>query len=91
MRTQRLEDLVRHWRTLLTFAESERLAEDATDPLRRGLDALAEALNSGNVIAMRRRFDDVRRLGLALESRLRREGPGGLERGPYAAQADPPR
>lgn len=89
MRTQRLEDLVRHWRTLLTFAESERLGEDAIDPMRRALDALAKALNSGNVVAMRRRLGDARSLGLALESRLRGDGPVQRER--RAARADPSR
>lgn len=73
MRTQRLEDLVRHWRNLLVTANEDGVP---ADHLREELAALDRAMASGNVTEIRRALDEARSAGLALEGRLRAEQNG---------------
>jgi hypothetical protein len=68
VRKQRLDDLVRHWRNLLQVADAENVPADA---LRESLAALDAAIASGDVSAMKKQLDSVRRDGLALERLVR--------------------
>ena len=72
VRIQRLDDLTRHWRRLLSVADSDGLA---ADELRQSLASLNAAIDAGNTGNIRAALDEVRHHGQVVEHALR--APGG--------------
>jgi hypothetical protein len=64
---RRLADHVRHWRSLLAFAEAEQVPADA---LRASLGDLDGAIQVWDERAIRRALREVRRHGFELEQTL---------------------
>ena len=67
MRTRRLADHVRHWRTLLACADAGHVP---ADDLRASLDDLDRAILVWDEKAIWRALREVRRHGLELEQTL---------------------